>query len=347
MCFLENPEMGGSQLCKHLRRKYDCRPCADRTCRHQILLFDCHDCRGSVWCEHRIRRLNCYSCSPRKCDSCQLWVVKEKDEDGRRRCSYCSPYGRYNRQHQGKQVHSSEALVGQLMMRYLSQDWTLYPVGTFAPFRACGDNQKPDYVLSHSSGLWCDVEVDEEAHTRSFTPGFYSNSCEMKKVLAHSQSLLSSEGCESAACIRINPDTWTVAGRVIERSLEERVRILVAHLHQLVSEKSARNRLFFLFYPAADGLTAEVREMPQSELLEWYSLLTDETPSKIAESSITNHAINSRPFSLEVPQDFLNTRFLSTESATLPQLKWSTDRKGKGKQVDPRQAAMFSSYFTK
>ncbi|KAJ3171377.1 hypothetical protein HDU87_008335 [Geranomyces variabilis] len=62
-----------------------------------------------------------------------------------------------------------------------------YPVGTYAPFRSCGDTRKPDAVVVLGD-LMVVVETDEDCHAE------YELSCEWAKALQHGQSALMTEG---------------------------------------------------------------------------------------------------------------------------------------------------------
>ncbi|KAJ3131721.1 hypothetical protein HDU90_008103 [Geranomyces variabilis] len=94
-----------------------------------------------------------------------------------------------------------------------------YPVGTYAPFRSCGDNRKPDAVVVVGN-LMAVVETDEDRHAE------YELSCEWAKALQHGQSALMTDGVKRVAFVRFNPSTWKVGGVTVQCAMKSRLEEL-------------------------------------------------------------------------------------------------------------------------
>jgi hypothetical protein len=100
--------------------------------------------------------------------------------------------------------------------RFLAENFPLtYPVGTYAPFRSCGDRKFPDTVVSAGDMMFI-VETDESSHEH------YELSCEWAKALQHGQSALQTEGIARVCFVRFNPNDWRVEGRPVKYKMKER-----------------------------------------------------------------------------------------------------------------------------
>jgi hypothetical protein len=49
-------------VCKHSRRKEDCKECSTKRCVHLRRLYSCIDCGGAGTCEHKVIRSTCRQC---------------------------------------------------------------------------------------------------------------------------------------------------------------------------------------------------------------------------------------------------------------------------------------------
>jgi hypothetical protein len=79
-----------------------------------------------------------------------------------------------------------EMIVICRLVDLLDDTFTIVPIGSYAPFSACGNNKKPDVIIKHDfSATGIILEIDENCH-RS-----YDSSCEYAKALNSAQLLLS------------------------------------------------------------------------------------------------------------------------------------------------------------
>ena len=124
-----------------------------------------------------------------------------------------------------------ENKVISVLSNLLDTEYTIYPVGTYAPFTECDDTKRPDVVLHHGrSSISFILEVDENHHSR------YDTTCEMAKVLNYSQSLLATPGVQRVVVTRINPDAYG-HNKVLQRiNLAERVVALSRLTENIVEE---------------------------------------------------------------------------------------------------------------
>lgn len=170
------------------------------------------------------------------CRSCGLANVKRNQD----LCSFCDPSSRARTAHD---ENRDENKVTKILCNILPKDqYCIYPIGTYAPFRSCADNKKPDIILiDTSSQIGYILEVDENHHSS------YDISCEWIKLLNHSQSLLATDGVESVVAIRFNPNCWKVDGKIIKVTLQEKVQVLANLILSTVSKKSLS--VYYCFYP--------------------------------------------------------------------------------------------------
>jgi len=163
--------------------------------KHKIRKARCKTCKGIEICQHDVLRDACRDCSKYRCENCAGCVVVDKNVDGKRLCHICNPYSFYN-------ANFVKGRKEQIVFNYLSKYFPLiYSTGDYAPFRACGDNNRPDIVIICDKML-CFVEVDEYAHKT------YEIEKEWKKLLQHSNSAIHTIGIEQVLFIRFNPDKW-------------------------------------------------------------------------------------------------------------------------------------------
>ncbi|KAJ3153092.1 hypothetical protein HDU86_005390 [Geranomyces michiganensis] len=117
-----------------------------------------------------------------------------------------------------------------------------YPVGTYAPFRSCGDNRKPDAVVVVGD-LLAVVETDEDC------PAEYELSCEWAKALQHGQSALMTDGVKRVAFVRFNPSTWKVGGVAVQCDMTSRLEELGGLIEHLAETQTDLFTLHKVFYP--------------------------------------------------------------------------------------------------
>lgn len=214
---------------------------------------------------HGRYRNGCNECSPYKCEACGLWIVSSKNADGKRLCWTCNPYSKatsvFDRDRKENRVnkHLAETLP----------EFTVYAIGTYAPFKACGDSKRPDTVLTRQDFMVI-VETDEHGHGN----GNYEISCEMAKALQHGQSALLTPGISRVAFIRFNPDAWKVAGETQRMTFKEKLADLSALIEKLFREQTTDEpfTLITLFYPAPS--TADrVQKVTAEVLNDWMEML--------------------------------------------------------------------------
>ncbi|KAJ3156877.1 hypothetical protein HDU86_003412 [Geranomyces michiganensis] len=142
-----------------------------------------------------------------------------------------------------------------------------YPVGTYAPFRSCGDTRRPDTVVVVED-LMALVETDEDAHAE------YELSCEWAKALQHGQSALMTEGIKRVAFIRFKPSPWKVAGVTVRCAIKSRLEELGGVIDHLADTQTELFTLHKLFYPCS---TKDDKCVPvtREEIDEWFETLAE------------------------------------------------------------------------
>lgn len=253
----------GSERCVHDRVRSTCKQCQGAgICPHGKLKRRCVDCDGSAICSHRFVATSCSICSPYKCEGCNLAVVNVRNRDGKRLCSTCNPYSRRRSLYD---KNRPENKVNDYLAKHFDQ---VYPVGTYAPFRTCEDQKKPDTIVIETD-LMAIVETDENAHEN------YLEICEWAKALNHGQSGLQTDGIARVAFIRFNPDTWKVAGSTVRFKFTERLEVLRDLIRELSSTQEDDFTIHHCFYPRDDD---EKVVKTEKETLEYWihrcSLLT-------------------------------------------------------------------------
>ncbi|KAI8585231.1 hypothetical protein BDZ88DRAFT_35247 [Geranomyces variabilis] len=207
-------DCGGTSICEHGRKRWDCADCDGiNICEHGVRQRSCKDCGGANICEHVVNRHACAVCSPYKCEGCGLFVVSMRNEQGKRLCAGCSPH---SKRRSLWDMNRPEMKVNAFLCDRFAQ---AYPVGTYAPFRSCGDNRKPDAVVVVGN-LMAVVETDEDRHAE------YELSCEWAKALQHGQSALMTDGVKRVAFVRFNPSTWKVGGVTVQCAMKSRLEEL-------------------------------------------------------------------------------------------------------------------------
>ncbi|KAJ3160946.1 hypothetical protein HDU86_008309 [Geranomyces michiganensis] len=140
-----------------------------------------------------------------------------------------------------------------------------YPVGTYAPFRSCGDNRKPDTVVSVGD-LMATIETDEDGH------GDYELSCEWAKALQHRQSALMTDGVKRVAFVRFNPSPWKVTGVTVRCALQSRMEVLGDLIQTLADTQTELSTLHKVFYPCTSKEDKCVAVTPE-EIHGWFETL--------------------------------------------------------------------------
>ncbi len=131
--------------------------------------------------------------------------------------------------------------------RYLCEIYTdkTYPIGTYAPFRQCGDNKRPDtimYFKKQQHGFL--IETDENHHDG------YDQDCEWSKLMNHAQSLFQTFDVQKVTVIRFNPDVWKVDGEKVKVDLKDRLAKLKQLIDTCITSQNIIFKMFFMFYPA-------------------------------------------------------------------------------------------------
>ncbi len=190
-----------------------------------------------------------------------------KNQDGKRLCATCNPYSKTVSAYDEKRV---ESRVNKFLCEKYSSE--AFPIGTYAPFRSCGDNKRPDTILHFAEERHAFIiETDEHFHKE------YDQSCEWSKILNHAQSLLQTFDLLYVTVIRFNPDAWKVAGKTTRYSFENRLRRLQEVIEECVSGKYRdRTFTFFqMFYPT-DTMDDIVVEASAATVEAWFSKLQPE-----------------------------------------------------------------------
>ncbi|KAI9101848.1 hypothetical protein DFS34DRAFT_433855 [Phlyctochytrium arcticum] len=240
-------ECKGSALCQHGREKRRCHECGgSAVCEHGRESRHCKDCGGTP--RVRIR------CQP-TCVDCGLWQVTKRGG----RCQYCNlksvRRSMYDKRRAEQQVNTHLAQA-------LDSSFVVYPVGTYAPFSACGDDRKPDTVVRKDDFMGL-IETDENGHRSSR----YTTTCEWAKALGHAQSGLQTEGVKRIGFFRINPDAWMVDGRKKECPLVDRMELLTTKIEEAAKNQTKAFSMTILYFPSP--LDNPVQEVAQDVIDDW------------------------------------------------------------------------------
>ena len=206
-----------------------------------------------------------------------MYLISSKKIDGKRLCATCNPNSKTT---QAYNENRAEMKVNRHLAETLP-DFTVYAIGTYAPFKSCGDYKRPDTILVQNDFMAI-VETDERAHD---SPN-YEISCEMTKALQHGQSALQSDNVHRVAFIRFNPDAWKVAGETVRMKLKEKLSDLSALIEKLFIEQTTDEPFVFytMFYP---GETTEdrIQKVAAEELDAWVEKLLDRSDKVIEETA--------------------------------------------------------------
>jgi hypothetical protein len=227
-------------------------------CPHRRLKRNCVECNGAEICDHRLIRRGCSICSPYKCQGCALYMVRDLNIEGKRLCRTCNPFSCVRAQYE----HNRPEMQ---VNRFLSDNFTLtYPVGTYAPFRSCGDRKFPDTVVRAGDMMFI-IETDECSHEN------YELSCEWAKALQHGQSAFQTEGVSRVCFIRINPNNWWVAGKPLKYKMKERFEDLKQLMQRQITSQKDAYTLFHMFYPSQDE--EKIKQVSVQDIQAWFDEL--------------------------------------------------------------------------
>lgn len=140
-----------------------------------------------------------------------------------------------------------------------------YPIGTYAPFRACGDTKRPDSVVIVKD-LMVIIETDENGHTS------YEVNCEWAKALQHGQSALQTETIKRICFIRLNSSAWRVNGTLQQSKLTDRLDYLGHLIDKQILEQRETYEMYKLFYPS-QSQDEKCVQVTASELQKWFDEL--------------------------------------------------------------------------
>lgn len=203
--------------------------------------------------------MSCKVCSPYKCEECALFIVMKKTEEGRRLCSDCNPTSARRSLYD---LSRPEMKVN----RHLAEEFPgTYPIGTYAPFRDCGDTKRPDTVVIIGN-LMAIVETDEGGHRQ------YEVSCEWAKALQHGQSAIQTEGVRRVCFVRLNPDAWRANGVLKNPPIADRLDDLVNLLRLQATDQEEDFTMFKMFYSNPTGETCV--QISKEELTLWFERLS-------------------------------------------------------------------------
>jgi len=142
-----------------------------------------------------------------------------------------------------------------------------YPIGTYAPFRSCGDVNKPDSVVVVDDIMFI-VETDEHNHED------YQISCEWAKALQHGQSGIQTDKIKRVCFLRFNPDVWKVQDVTQTYPFKDRLQDLKNLMETVVAEQTELYTLYHLFYPCNDG-SEKIVKVTEEELNHWMEILSE------------------------------------------------------------------------
>jgi len=149
--------------------------------------------------------------------------------------------------------------------RFLAEHFPrTFPVGTYAPFRSCGDLKHPDTVVTAGELMFI-IETDEGSHEN------YELSCEWAKALQHGQSALQTEGVARVCFIRLNPNGWRIAGKLVKYKMKERFEDLKQLMQRQVTSQEDAYTLFHMFYPSEDE--EKIKQVSRQDIQSWFDEL--------------------------------------------------------------------------
>ncbi|KAI9103182.1 hypothetical protein DFS34DRAFT_671390 [Phlyctochytrium arcticum] len=257
-------ECGGSAMCEHGIKRYVCKVCRGAgICEHDTYKHYCKPCGGKGLCKHDLHRSQCADCgNPPMCDGCGLYIMPRRGH----LCQFCNPRS------QRRSVYDAgraENQVNTYLAQNLEDTFTTYAIGTYAPFRSCGNNKRPDKVVRREDFMGI-IETDENCHgddDRKYTTG-----CEWVKALGHGQSSLQTEGINRVAFFRFNPDAWTVDGKTKRCGWEIRMRLLKKLIIKAFQDQTEAFIMSMLYYPSIEP--NPVQEVSLEMIEEWMETLT-------------------------------------------------------------------------
>ncbi len=183
----------------------------------------------------------------------------KKGLDGKRLCSDCNPN---SMRRSLFDANRDEMKVNvYLCKRYDSA----YPIGTYAPFRACGDTKRPDSVVVVRDMMFI-IETDENGHVS------YQINCEWAKALQHGQSALQTETIRRVCFIRLNSSAWRVNGQLQQCKLANRLECLGELIDKQVLEQTETYEMYKLFYPS-QSQDDKCVQVTTAELQKWFEEL--------------------------------------------------------------------------
>lgn len=255
----------GVSICEHGARKYRCILCKGTgICEHEREKSKCVLCGGSELCEHHLVRFGCGVCTPYKCEDCGLYKAP-KNKDGNRLCATCNPYSKTVSMYD---ENRAEMKVNKFLSELYPAE--TFPIGTYAPFRSCGDKKKPDTIMLFLREKHAFIiETDENYHKG------YEPKCEWEKILNHSQSLHQSFELDKITIIRFNPDVWKVNEITTRFYFKERVKVLHDLIIKSLNSQDNSLYVFHLFYPVETKIenpilkNLAVRQSSQKEINNW------------------------------------------------------------------------------
>ena len=254
-------DCGGGEICEHDRRRSRCKDCGGGSiCEHNRRKDTCKDCGGSSICEHMVNKHGCAICSPYKCEQCGVYVVNRRNSQGERLCSFCDLNSKR------VSVYDQNRPEMKLNQFISSKVETTYPIGTYAPFRSCGDNNKPDTVCIMTNMMFI-IETDENNHAG------YQISCEWAKALQHGQSALQTDNIKRVCFIRFNPSSWKVNDETVRYPLKKRFEDLYDFMVKCYDEQMDVYTLYHMFYPVTSE-EDKVKRVSVTELQEWFDELS-------------------------------------------------------------------------
>jgi hypothetical protein len=151
-----------------------------------------------------------------------------RNEEEKRLCQYCNPHSRASVEYGAK-----ERMINEYLAKHFPET---YAIGTYAPFRSCGDYKRPDTIIKCGTTLVI-VENDEHHHRT------YNLDCEWSKILQHIQSSMLTDGVEQILVIRFNPDEW-----VGENGETDDIATRLEALRDLIQDRFENQERFMEMY---------------------------------------------------------------------------------------------------